>query len=564
MGLSSEMALRARRAGLFRTGAAPRVRGLLPLLCAAVVLSACSKSEPEKAAPPPTEVSALSVKAQTVPVTYEFVGQTESSQQVEIRARVNGFLERRVYTEGTFVEPGQVLFRMDVKPFEASLKAAKAELAQQQARLATARANLARVKPLVADNALAVKDLDDATGTEQAASAAVEAAAAKVTDAQLNLGYTTITSPVAGQSSFAKVQDGAYVNAENSLLTYVAKLDPMRVNFSLSENESLRLQDEIAKGKLFKAPRDDYAVELVLADGTSFPAQGRITFADASFSQETGTFLLRAELPNPKGDLRPGQFVRVKVHGFQRPNSIIVPQRAVQEGPRGEFVWVVDAEGKASQRPVTVGDWMGDQWLVTSGLKDGERVVVDGFMRLAPGAPVKVRDVPPEPMPEGNAGGRPVGPLPAGAAAAAVSVMPNSGAGPAGGAAKAAAAPPPAASASASASASGGAPANGDAVYFDRGRTALDATGQVRLVAIVAALKAKPELRVVLHGYVDSSGDPKVNAALAKRRAESVRDALLAANVPADRIEMKAPANIVGGDSPAMARRVDVVLAEAR
>ncbi|MBB3176506.1 efflux RND transporter periplasmic adaptor subunit [Variovorax sp. Sphag1AA] len=540
---------------------------MLPLLCAAVLLSACSKSEPEKAAPPPTEVSALTVKAQTVPVTYEFVGQTESSQQVEIRARVNGFLEKRVYTEGTFVEPGQVLFRMDVKPFEASLKAAKAELAQQQARLATARANLARVKPLVADNALAVKDLDDATGSDQAAAAAVEAAAAKVTDAQLNLGYTTITSPVAGQSSFAKVQDGAYVNAENSLLTYVAKLDPMRVNFSLSENESLRLQDEIAKGKLIKAPRDDYAVELVLADGSSFPAQGRITFADASFSQETGTFLLRAELPNPKGELRPGQFVRVKVHGFQRPNSIIVPQRAVQEGPRGEFVWVVDGEGKASQRPVSVGDWMGDQWLVTAGLKDGERVVVDGFMRLAPGAPVKVNEVQPEPLPEGKAVGRQAGPTPAGAAAAAASVMPNAAPGAAGaaGAAGSAAGKAPAASSASSATGATGAPvANGDAVYFDRGRTALDATGQVRLVAIIAALKAKPDLRVVLNGYVDSSGDPKINAALAKRRAESVRDALLAADVPANQIEMKAPANIVGGDSPAMARRVDVILAGAR
>ena len=322
---------------------------LLPAAVVALALFAgCSKQETEKAGPPPAEVSVQVLKAQTVPVTFEFVGQTESSQQVEIRARVNGFLERRVYQEGTFVQPGQVLFLMDPKPFEAALKAAKGELAQQQARLITARANLARVKPLVADNALSVKDLDDTTGQEQAAAAAVEAAGAKVTESALNLGYTTITSPVSGQSSFAKVQDGAYVNAVNSLLTYVAKLDPMRVNFSLSENELLRLQDEIAHGKLIKAPNDDYAVELILADGSSFPSQGRITFADASFSQETGTFLLRAELPNPKGELRPGQFVRVKVHGFTRPNSIVLPQRAVQEGPRGEFVWVVDAEGKAS------------------------------------------------------------------------------------------------------------------------------------------------------------------------------------------------------------------------
>ena len=172
---------------------------------------------------------------------------------------------------------------MDRKPFESELQAARAELAQQQARLNTARANLARVKPLVADNALSAKDLDDATGQEQAAAAAVEAARAKVTDASLRLGYTTITSPVAGQSSFAKVQDGAYVDAQNSLLTYVAKLNPMRVNFSLSENEVLRSRREVNAGLLNSAPTDNYAVEVVLADGSVFPVQGRIVFADAAF-----------------------------------------------------------------------------------------------------------------------------------------------------------------------------------------------------------------------------------------------------------------------------------------
>ncbi|WP_353506603.1 efflux RND transporter periplasmic adaptor subunit [Variovorax flavidus] len=520
--------------------------GTWPRACSAALvlalLVACSK-EAEKPAPQASEVSVQTVKLQTVPATFEFVGQTESSQQVEIRARVSGFLEKRVYTEGAFVQPGQVLFLMDAKPFEASLKAARAELAQQQARLNTARANLARVKPLVADNALAAKDLDDATGQEQAAAAAVEAAGAKVTDAMLNLGYVTITAPVAGQSSFAKVQDGAYVSAANSLLTYVAKLDPMRVNFSLSENESLRVQDEIAKGKLIKAPRDDYAVEIVLADGTSFPAQGRITFADASYSQDTGTFLLRAEVPNPKGDLKPGQFVRVKVHGFTRPNSIVVPQRAVQQSARGEFVWTVDGEGKVNQRPIQVGDWMGDQWLVTGGLKDGERVVVDGFMRLAPGAVVRAKDVP-------------AMPLPVGGMAQVTAATPSA----AGGAGAARAGPGAAATPSSAATAG----ADKDAVYFDRGRTALDATGQVHLVTVVAALKARPELRVELRGYVDASGDMTRNAALAKQRAESVRDALLAAGVAPERILLKAPANIVGGESPALARRVDVVLAGAR
>lgn len=319
----------------------------------------------------------------------------------------------------------------------------------------------------------------------------------------------------------------------------------MRVNFSLSENESLRMQDEIAKGKLIRAPHDDYAVALVLADGSIFPAQGRITFADAAFSQETGTFLLRAELPNPDGKLKPGQFVRVKVYGFTRPNSIVVPQRAVQQGPRGEFVWVVDGESKASMRPVTVGDWMGDQWLVTGGLKDEEHVVVDGFMRLAPGAAVSAKEVPAEPLPDVKTMARPVGPTPPGAVAAAAGALPNTKRG------APATAPAPGSD-------------NKDAVYFNRGRTALDSTGQARLVAVVAALKAKPEMRVVLQGYVDATGDAQRNAALAKQRAESVRDALLAAGVPEDRILLQKPANIVGGESPALARRVDVVLAEAR
>ncbi|MDM0024439.1 efflux RND transporter periplasmic adaptor subunit [Variovorax saccharolyticus] len=517
-----------------------------PAALLALALLGCSSKEAEKPPAQPGEVDVQVVKTQTVPVTFEFVGQTESSQQVEIRARVDGFLERRVYTEGAFVKAGEVMFLMEAKPFEARLKAARAELAQQQARLSTARANLARVKPLVADDALAAKDLDDATGQEQAAAAAVEAAMAKVTDAQLNLGYVTITSPVDGISSFAKVQDGAYVNSQNSLLTYVAKLDPMRVNFSLSENESLRVQEEIAQGKLLRAPGDDYAVELLLADGSTFPAPGRITFADAAFSQETGTFLLRAELPNPKGQLRPGQFVRVKVEGFTRPNSIVVPQRAVQQGPRGAFVWAVDGEGKAVPRPVQAGDWLGDQWLVTSGLKDGERVVVDGFIRLAPGVMVRAKEVPAAPLPQYKPQVAVSGPLP--------SVRPPS----------AGAAPQQPAAASQPAAAPASSDKDRDAVYFERGRSVLDATGRARLIGVAATLKSRPDLRAVLQGHVDASGDAALNKALARDRAQTVRDALIAAGVPPERIALHAPADLVGSDSPALARRVDVVLAEAR
>jgi len=410
-----------------------------------------------------------------------------------------------------------------------------------------------------------VKDLDDATGQEQAAAAAVEAASAKVTDASLNLGYATITSPLAGLSSFAKVQDGAYISAANSLLTYVAKLDPMRVNFSLSENESLRVKDEIAKGLLNRAPNDDYLVELVLADGSVFPARGRITFADAAFSQETGTFLLRAELPNPEGHLRPGQFVRVNVIGFSRPSAIVVPQRAVQEGPRGQFIWTVDAENKAQQRPVVAGDWLGDQWLVSSGLKDGERVVVDGFMHLAPGVPVRSKAVAAEPLPAAATARAAVagatGPAP-GAAVAAAALA--SGAPPAGAAGAAGTAP-----GSGAGSAGGGGPAGAaaadeqNAVYFDASQSRLDATGRARVLTLATAMKAQPALRVTLHGYVDASGKADRNKDLARRRAQAVRDALTAAGVPADRIALEAPANITGGQSPALARRVDIVVAGA-
>ena len=210
------------------------------------VLSACSNEKPQAKGPNAVDVMVMTVQPTDAPARFQFVGQTESSQQVEIRARVSGFLERRVYQEGSSVKAGQVLFEIDKKPFLAQLQAAKAELAQQQARLLVAKQNLARVKPLAQENALSQKDLDDATGQEQGAAAAVEAAKANVINAELNLGYCTITSPVSGLSSFAKLQDGTYVDPQNSLLTYVAKLDPMRVNFSLSENEALRFKEQVA------------------------------------------------------------------------------------------------------------------------------------------------------------------------------------------------------------------------------------------------------------------------------------------------------------------------------
>jgi membrane fusion protein (multidrug efflux system) len=359
----------------------------------ALALAGCSDDKAAgPAQPQAVPVAVITLQATDVPHVGEFVGETESSQEVEIRARVEGFLESIAYREGAVVNKGDVLFQMDRKPFEAALAAAKAELQAQQARLSTAAANLDRVGPLAAEDALSQKDLDDAKGSRDAAVAAVEGARSRVQQAEINLSYTTILSPVTGVTSFARKQPGSFIApGPDSLLTYVSALHPMRVNFSVSENEQLRFTRLVGEGKLRPADERKYTVKIVLADGTVVPAPGHITFGDASYNKETGTFLVRAELPNEDGMLRPGQFVRVLMSGASWVDAIQVPQRAVMQGPQGNFVWVVDAESKAQFRPVTVGSLTGDLWLIADGLKDGERIVVDGGLKLAPGVPVKAQ-----------------------------------------------------------------------------------------------------------------------------------------------------------------------------
>jgi len=536
----------------------PAPNRLLALV--ALALAGCGKEAPPPAARAPVPVGTVTVAAQSAPVTPEFVGLTESSQQVEIRSRVSGFLDKRVYTEGQVVKAGQLLFVMDKKPFEAQLQAAKAELAAQQARLTVARQNLARVQPLAAQNALSKKDNDDSVGQEQTAAAAVEAARAKVVDAELNLGYCTITSPVAGATSYAKQQDGSYVSPENSLLTYVAKLDPMRVNFSLSENEMLRIRGEKASGALDLPPQDNFEVEVVLADGSKFPGKGRLTFTDASFSQETGTFLLRAELPNPQGTLRPGQFVRVRLIGAKRPGSFVIPQRAVQQGPRGEFVWLVDKDGKAEQRVIEVGDWIGDDWLIRKGLRPGERLIVDGALKLAPGVPVKATDI----AAGGKAASGAVGASGAGFAPAGTARTTAAAGGGAGGGAYAATAPAAAGSGPAGMRTEPADPEDAVnrpsvAVYFETGSAVMrnDAVQQLRSLA--QWLAANPQRGVTLSGYADKRGSAGANAALAKQRAQNVRGALLVAGADEAQVELQAPRGITGGSDDTLARRVDVM-----
>ncbi|MHA7679671.1 efflux RND transporter periplasmic adaptor subunit [Cupriavidus sp. PET2-C1] len=359
-----------------------------------LLLAGCHKPANELPRPT-TEVTVMTVAQRDTPVDFEFTAQTQSSREVEIRARVDGFLEKRVYTEGQLVHAGQILFMMDAAPFEAALQSAKGQLAQQEARLTVTKANLARVVPLAAQNALSQKDLDNATGNEKEAEAAVIAAKGQVRTAELNLSYTTIKSPLTGLSSFARQQDGSYVTAAaTGLLTYIYQLDPMWVNFSISENELLSYRGQVEKGQLRFPADNDFEVAVVLADGSVFPARGHINFTNPAFNTQTGTFLVRASFANPQGTLRPGQFVRARVSGAVRPNAILVPRRAVLQGSKSHFVWTVDKDAKGHQRVVEVGEWHGDDWFITEGLKPGERIVVDGAIRVVADTPLKIAQAP--------------------------------------------------------------------------------------------------------------------------------------------------------------------------
>lgn len=348
------------------------------------------KVEAPKAAP---AVTVMDVVAKDTPVTAEFVAQTQSSRQVNIYARVSGFLDRQLYMEGSMVKAGQVLFQIDPKPFQVQLDQAAAALARQEAALEVARSNLARTRPLAAENALSQKDLDEATGQFQSAAASVEQAKAQLESAKLNLSYCTIASPVDGITGAALQQEGTYISRQNSQLSTVLVLSPMWVNFSISENQMQSVRVRTERG-LYRPPKNQaYVAEIILVDGSVFPHAGRITFANPSYNAETGTFLLRVSVENPEGILRPNQYVRVRLKGGVRPNAILVPQRAVQQGSRGQFVWVVAGDGTVSPRPVVVGEWHGDDWFIDEGLRPRERVVVDGGMTLQPGAKVSARPV---------------------------------------------------------------------------------------------------------------------------------------------------------------------------
>ena len=392
------------------------------LIATALVLAACARGDehnPAKGGFPPAPVSVLEVKAVTVPVQFEYVGQTAGSKEAEVRARVQGVLERRTYQEGGYVKSGQLLFVIDPRPYAAQVQAAEADLARAQAQYAQAKRNFDRVKPLADSNALSRREFDEAVSNEEIGAAAIKQAQARLTEARLNLGYTTVSSPVNGYASRAQKSEGSLVSpGQESLLTTVSQVDPIHVKFSVSEQEQLRLTRLLESGKIAapsieKGARNGYSVLVRLSDGSTYPRAGKLGFVDTRINPSTGSFDAQAEIPNPDHALLPGQFVRVVLQGATRPDAIVVPQRAVLDSPQGKFVYVPgksqDGRDVALPRPVTVGDWVEldgqQQWIVESGLKPGDSVIVEGTAKLFPvpgGAPIMLG-----PPPDAEAKGAP-------------------------------------------------------------------------------------------------------------------------------------------------------------
>jgi membrane fusion protein (multidrug efflux system) len=368
--------------------------GLSQLGCVVVclALAACERadSQPGGSRPPP-EVSVVEIQPRDLPAAYEYVGQTAGSRDVEVRARVTGILLKRNYREGAAVKRGQSLFTIDPAPFQIALQRVDAELAGADARLDQARRNSARLKPLTEAKAASQKDYDDAIAAERIAAADLKLAHAHLAEAKLNLDWTRVEAPIAGITSRASQSEGTLVSGPNVLLTTITQIDPIWVTFGIPEREHLAIRKAVDEGRL-KLPGGGrgFDVKVRLSDGAEYAPTGRLDFSDVRVNSATGTTDTRAELPNPGARLRPGQFVRVILSGAVRPNAIAVPQRAVLDGPQGKFVYLVDTQSKVEMRPVEVGDWQGDDWIIHKGLEAGDKVIVSGLMKIGPGAPVRI------------------------------------------------------------------------------------------------------------------------------------------------------------------------------
>jgi membrane fusion protein (multidrug efflux system) len=378
------------------------------VIAAFALLAACGKSEQAVGGPAAPgqmamPVTVIEAQPQPVPMIVEAVGQAEGSKEVEVRARVSGILTKQLYKEGDRVDAGSTLFTIDRAPYEIELAQARAALAQERANLEKAQRETKRLKPLVEQKAISQKEYDDATSSLKTSQALIRASQAKLRDAELNLSYTSVTSPISGVTGRARYSEGSLVTPGNdsSLLTTVNISDPIWVRFSFSESETLQLRRSAG----------NTVVKLLLPDGSIYEEPGKLNFAASTVDTQTGTVALRAEFPNPKLILLPGQFVRVQVTTGER-EAYLVPQAALVQSDQGKMLFTVSADNKVAPRPVETAGWLGHDWIVTKGLAAGDKVIIDNLMKLRPGAlvaPHSQGQGPGAPGPGGPTGGTPAG-----------------------------------------------------------------------------------------------------------------------------------------------------------
>jgi membrane fusion protein (multidrug efflux system) len=375
-------------------------RSALAMAVLALLVACGQKSEtapgapagkPGAGGPPPAEVGVITVTPKPVGLVTELPGRLEASRVAQVRARVPGILLKRVFVEGSDVRAGQLLFQIDSAPLQSQVASAQATLARSQANVTQATAQAERFKPLLEANAVSKQDYINAVAAQKTAEADVAASKANVQNAQINLGYASVTAPISGRIGRALVTEGALVGqGEATQLAVIQQINPMYVNFTQSTTELLNLRRAVESGR-FKAAggAGTAGVAIVLEDGSVYPQPAKLLFSDLSVDPTSGQITLRAEVANPKGILLPGMYVRVRLEQAETPTGIVVPQQAVQRGSTGDSVMVVDAEGRVSPRPVKVGTAQGGDWVILDGVKTGELVMVDGFQKLRGAAPVK-------------------------------------------------------------------------------------------------------------------------------------------------------------------------------
>jgi len=368
----------------------------------ALMLVACSGGKEATTSPPPTEVKVSEVIVRDVPIYSENVGQTRGSTEVEIRARVEGFLDAIHFQEGSFVKKGELLYTIDDRDYQAQLSNAEGRLAEAEASLARVTQDVERYRPLVEQNAIPRQEFETTLANQAAAKARVESAKSDVARARLNLEYTRITSPIEGLAGKTEVKPGNLVGrGQTTLLTTISKTDPINVRFSISERDYLSVAKRVAEAAGGRVPSDREAATgdrfaLILADGTVHDHRGNLVFADRIIDPETGTLLIEASFPNPELIVRPGQFARVRVAVDTMPDAILVPQRAVQELQATYSVAVVNSSNKIEMRDVEVGEMIGSLRLIREGLRPGDRIVVEGLQKIRPGVEVSATVVDPE------------------------------------------------------------------------------------------------------------------------------------------------------------------------